>query len=48
MCDQSIEEIERVGPATFVLQPCGHQVDDRTRDDLTTKSDESSDSRSSE
>ncbi|PSP79045.1 hypothetical protein BRC81_06115 [Halobacteriales archaeon QS_1_68_20] len=28
-CDEPIQSTDRIGPVTYVLEPCGHQVDDR-------------------
>lgn len=40
VCDEPIADAERVDPVTFVLQPCGHQVDERTYSDLATDEDD--------
>ena len=34
ICDEPIEEFEKVGPITYELDPCGHQVDERVHSDL--------------
>lgn len=33
-CDELIEAVESVGPVTYELQPCGHQVDEGVYQDL--------------
>lgn len=33
-CGEPIEEIESVGPITYALEPCGHQVDEEVYRDL--------------
>ena len=33
-CDVPIDDYNPVGPITVVLEPCGHQVDDRLLADL--------------
>lgn len=39
ICDRPVERIDRVDPITYALQPCGHQVDDRTYEELTHETD---------
>lgn len=40
LCDEPIEEIERDGEITYTLRPCGHQVDDRTYEELSVENGE--------
>ena len=42
ICDEPIQEFERVDEITYTLHPCGHQVDDKTYEDLSTREDEGS------
>lgn len=35
-CGTHIESVEKVGAVTFVLEPCGHQVDDRVLAEVWT------------
>lgn len=39
-CGEPIEEFEQVGEISYELHPCGHQVDDRLYEQLSTKTDE--------
>ncbi len=41
-CGEPIESTRQVGPVTYVLEPCGHQVDDRVLADFLSVDDPSS------
>ena len=33
-CDVPVESFRQLGPVTWVLEPCGHQIDDRIHTDF--------------
>lgn len=39
-CGEPIEDIEQVGRISYELQPCGHQIDDRLYEKLSTRANE--------
>ena len=38
ICEERAEDARWIGPVTLVLEPCGHQVDDRVYRDMTASS----------
>lgn len=37
-CDAPVESVQDIGPVTWVLEPCGHQIDDRIHTDFWSES----------
>ena len=37
MCGEAISTVTQVGPVSYVLHPCGHQVDDGVYNDLVNE-----------
>ena len=34
LCDEPVEDVQQIGPVTFVLKPCGHEIDQEIHRDL--------------